>query len=189
MEDPAGNAARVLATLNEAAIFLGVSPSWIIQLLNRNELEPAGAKPPGVRYWPRGAGRVSWEELRRYHDAYPDGRRGRRTSRRERVPKSGPEAALLELKIGLDESREALAVQRRTNADLLRRLQTTSTNFKEGIEALHAAQEALVDTAVSDAASLNDHAERLDDLCGRYSAALGQLLTPDDTSDLDATPT
>lgn len=193
MADPDSNVVGEIATLHEAAVFLGVTTTRIIQLLNRNELEPAGPKPPDVKYWPRGAGRVTWEELRRYQAVHSGGRRGRRSTRRRRtsgrVPKSGLEAALLELKIGLDESRQALAVERRANTDMLHRLETAATNFTEGIEALHTALEALIVAAVSDAASLNDHAARLDDLCGRYSAALGQLLTPDDASGLDTTPT
>jgi hypothetical protein len=48
MADSDSDAARGLATLDEAAAFLGVSTTRIIQLLNRNELQPPGAKPPGV---------------------------------------------------------------------------------------------------------------------------------------------
>lgn len=158
-----------LATVAQAAERLGLSEARIHQLLRAGELNGPALPPGRLRHIP-GTGRItdtSIEELIVQRAAPQHPPRSRATQHPATPPALVPSdsalrAAAQELKVQLDSARDALRDERERSCRLLR---VTSE---------------LVDLLRDS----SDSADGVDRLADGYSAALTQLLAPDDGSDL-----
>jgi len=167
--DNASAAGDRLLTVTEAAERLGVTRSRIHQLLSCGHLQGPDLPSGRLRHVP-GAGRVSAASIgelitaRSAHrsasaghpsaGARPAGQR--EWSNLDAVPR----AAVQEMKVRLDAAREALRFERQRNRRLLE----------------------VAEKLVALLRSAADAADDIDDLADGYSAALTQVLTPDDPS-------
>lgn len=158
-----------LATVAQTAQRLGLSEARIHQLLRAGELNGPPLPAGRLRHVP-GAGRVtetSIDALLRKR-ATPQGEgRSRATQQPSTAPTRLPSdsafrAAAQELKVQLDSARDALRAERERS----RRLLVVTSELVD----------LLRDTA--------EAADGVDRLADGYSAALTQLLSPDDGSDL-----
>ncbi len=153
-------------TLAEAAERLGVEPQRISQMLRSGDLSGPAVGPGRA---PKGVGRVWESSLQQEIDKRQAGIRRirRRTTSDDRV-QAGPSTresaaleAVLQMKIRLDEAREALREERRANTRLTSMLAAV-----------------LAEMEVARAQS-----DRLDNIAEGYSEALAQLIIPDGPGD------
>lgn len=153
-------------TLTEAADRLDVTPQRISQMLRSGDLSGPTIGPGRA---PKGAGRVWENSLQREIDKRLAGtRRSRRPSTLDAGVQTGSSAretaaleAVLQMKIRLDDAREALRYERRAN----KRLTNVLAAVVAELEAAHA------------------QSDRLDNIAEGYSEALAQLVIPDGPRD------
>lgn len=149
-------------TLAEAASRLGVKPQRISQMLRSGDLSGPTIRPGRA---PKGVGRV-WESSLQHEIGKRQGgirRIGRLSTSDSHVQtdSSTREAAALEavlqMKVRLDQAREALRDERRANKRL--------TN--------------MLAAAVAEIEAARAQSDRIDDIAEGYSEALAQLIIPD----------
>jgi hypothetical protein len=149
-------------TLAEAAERLGVTPQRISQLLCSGVLSGPTVGPGRA---PKGAGRVWESSLQQEIDKRQAGsRRIRRRTTSDDGVQTGPLTrepaaleAVLQMKIRLDDAREALREERRANKRLI----------------------SMLAAAVAEMEVARAQSDRLDDIAEGYSEALAQLIIPD----------
>lgn len=153
--------ARAL-TLAEAADQLGVTPQRISQMLRSGDLSGPTVGPGRA---PKGVGRVWESSLQQEIDKRGAGSRrvGRRSTLHDGV-QTGPPAresaaleAALQMKIRLDDAREALREERQANKRLT----------------------SLLTAVVAEMEIARAQSDRLDHIAEGYSEALAQLIIPD----------
>jgi len=156
-------AVQPAVTLAEAASRLGVTAQRVSQLLNLGQLSGPDVGPGRAR---KNAQRVWESSLRdeiarrsRDHLSKPSARASADRSRASAREAAAMEATL-QMKVRLDDAREALRRERQANERLTSVLAAVTTE-------LQIAQ---------------SQADRLDDIAAGYSEALTQFLIPDDPS-------
>jgi hypothetical protein len=158
-------------TLAEAASRLGVKPQRISQMLRSGDLSGPIIEPGRA---PKGVGRVWESSLQREIDKRLAGiRRSRRPMTLDGDVQTGSPArkaaaleAVLQMKVRLDDAREALRDERQANKRLTNMLAAVVAELK----AAHA------------------RSERLDNIAEGYSEALAQLIIPDGPSGASELP-
>jgi hypothetical protein len=150
-------------TLAEAASRLGVTPQRISQMLRSGDLSGPTMGPGRA---PKGVGRV-WESSLQHEidKRLVNIRRRRRPGTSNGDVQTGSSAreaaaleAVLQMKVRLDDAREALRHERRASKRL--------TN--------------LLAAAVAELEAARTQSDRLDNIAEGYSEALAQLIIPDD---------